>query len=117
MTIVGSRRMITWDDLAANPVAIYEKNVAASREITDYGEFLRVSTFDGDVRLPKIPALEPLRAQASAFVESIRHGRVVRSDGAFGLGVVRVLNEIDLELGDAANRGRQVENRQPMFAL
>ncbi|HEY7165098.1 MAG TPA: Gfo/Idh/MocA family oxidoreductase [Candidatus Binatia bacterium] len=116
MTIVGSKRMITWDDLAPNPVAIYEKSVAASREITDYGEFLRVSMFDGDVRFPKLPAVEPLRAQAAAFVEAIRRGSVERSDGAFGLGVVRILNEIDLELVDRTKGERRFENRQPTFA-
>jgi predicted dehydrogenase len=116
MTIVGSRRMITWDDLASNPVAIYEKTVAASREITDYGEFLRISMFDGDVRLPKIPTIEPLRAQASAFAEAIRCGRVERSDGAFGLAVVRVLNEIDVELADGGKSERRIEAGEPTFA-
>ncbi len=99
ITLVGSKRMITWDDLAlSNPVAIYEKAVQTDREIGDYGEFLRLSMLDGDVRLPKIQAEEPLKAQNLAFLAAIRDGKTPRSDGAFGLGVVRVLHQIQTRL-------------------
>src|SRR5262249_449256 len=82
MAIVGSKRMITWDDLAlANPVAVYEKTVETNKEVTDYGEFLRLSMFDGDVRLPKVKTEEPLKAQAEAFLTAIRRGRLEKSDG------------------------------------
>lgn len=96
LTLVGSKRMITWDDLAlSNPVAIYEKTVATNLEASDYGEFLRISMLDGDVHLPKVNADEPLRAQDGAFLRAVREGKTPRSDGAFGLGVVRVLNRIE----------------------
>ena len=95
ITLVGSKRMITWDDLAlSNPVAVYEKAVETNREISDYGEFLRVSMIDGDVRLPKVRAEEPLKAQNSAFIRAVRDGGPTRSDGAFGAGVVEVLKRI-----------------------
>lgn len=104
LTVVGSRRMITWDDLAlSNPVAVYEKSVEASREVTDYGEFLRLSMLDGDVRLPKIQGTEPLRAQDEAFLRAVREGKVSRSDGAFALGVVRVLGKIQAALARPAH--------------
>jgi predicted dehydrogenase len=95
MTVVGSQRMITWDDLAlSNPVAVYEKSVETKREVTDYGEFLRLSMRDGDVRLPKVQGEEPLKAQDSAFARAVREGSVPRSDGNFALGVVRTLRRI-----------------------
>ena len=102
LTLVGSKRMITWDDLAlSNPVAIYEKAVATKIESSDYGEFLRISMLDGDVHLPKVNADEPLRAQDGAFLRAVREGKTPRSDGAFGLGVVRVLNRIEVCLRSA----------------
>ena len=102
LTLVGSKRMITWDDLAlSNPVAIYEKAVATNLESSDYGEFLRISMLDGDVHLPKVNADEPLRAQDGAFLRAVREGKTPRSDGAFGLGVVRVLNRIEVCLRSA----------------
>ena len=64
------------------------------REVTDYGEFLRLSMRDGDVRLPKVQGEEPLKAQDSAFVRAVREGSVPRSDGSFALGVVRTLRRI-----------------------
>ena len=100
MTLVGSKRMITWDDLAlSNPVAIYEKAVETNREVTDYGEFLRLSMLDGDAHLPKVKAEEPLRAQDGAFVRAVREGKTPKSDGAFGVGVVRALQKVQAALG------------------
>lgn len=95
MTLVGSKRMITWDDLLlSNPVAIYEKSVETRQEVSDYGEFLRVAMLDGDVHMPKIQANEPLKLQNMEFAHAIRDGRAPRADGEFGLGVVRVLQEV-----------------------
>jgi len=102
MTIVGGKRMITWDDLAlSNPVAIYEKTVETNREISDYGEFLRVSMIDGDVRLPKVRAEEPLKAQNSAFLRAVRDGQTPKSDGVFAVGVVRALKKLQDSLAGA----------------
>jgi predicted dehydrogenase len=99
LTLVGSKKMITWDDLAlSNPVAIYEKAVETNVEATDYGQFLRLSMLDGDVHLPKVQSGEPLKAQDAAFVRAVRDGRVERSDGAFAMGVVRVLDAIEKSL-------------------
>lgn len=95
ITIVGSTRMITWDDMIlSNPVAIYEKMVEMDKEVTDYGEFLRVSMVDGDVRLPEVQAEEPLKSQAIAFVRAIQGGYLDKSSGEFALTVVRVLEAI-----------------------
>lgn len=92
ITIVGSKRMMTWDDLAlSNPVAIYEKTVETNKDVSGYGEFLRLSMLDGDVHLPKVQGIEPLKAQNSAFVAAIRDGAKLISDGSFGVGVVRTL--------------------------
>ncbi|MBS0656740.1 MAG: Gfo/Idh/MocA family oxidoreductase [Verrucomicrobia bacterium] len=96
VTLVGSRRMITWDDLAlSNPVAVFEKSVETKLEVSDYGEFLRLSMLDGDVRLPKVPTGEPLKAQDAEFLRAIREQRAPRSDGRFAVGVVHALQRIE----------------------
>ncbi len=95
ITVVGSQKMVTWDDLDTNtPVAIYEKGANANPDYNDYGEFLRISMWDGEVRLPKVHAEEPLKVQARYFLESLQKGSLERSDSAFALGVVRVLEAI-----------------------
>lgn len=99
MTFVGSRKMICWDDLAlANPVAIYDKSVETNRAVSDYGDHLRLSMFDGDVHLPKVPLDEPLKSQALAFLRAMREGRAERSGGEFALGVVRALAAVSRDL-------------------
>jgi len=103
MTIVGSKRMITWDDLSlSNPVAIYEKTVQTNMEIGDYGEFLRLSMLDGDVHLPRIHATEPLKVQASAFIKAVQTGDIPHSDSKCGVAVVRTLEKIDASLNSRA---------------
>ncbi len=92
ITLVGNRRMVTWDDLdLSTPVAIFDRGVNINPEPHDYGEFLRISMWDGDVRLPKIDMTEPLRAQCSHFLRAVATGTIDRSDGRFSRGVVRVL--------------------------
>jgi predicted dehydrogenase len=95
ITVVGKQKMVTWDDLELNtPVAIYNKGANAKQEYSDFGEFLRVSTWEGDVRLPKVDFDEPLKVQARYFLEAIGKGKVEHSDGFFALGVVESLEAV-----------------------
>ena len=95
ITVVGSQRMATWDDLQlTSPIAIFDKGAVAQPESGDFGEFLRLSMWDGDIRLPKVRSDEPVKRQAKCFLDAIEHGAVQRSDGAFAVGVVRALEAI-----------------------
>ena len=95
ITVVGSRQMATWDDLQlTTPIAIYDKGANTAQDYEDYGEFLRLSMWDRDVRLPKVEFVEPLKAQATEFLRSLQDGHNDRSDGMFGLRVVKVLEAI-----------------------
>ena len=95
ITAVGSRQMATWDDLQlTSPIAIYDKGANTAQDYEDYGEFLRLSMWDRDIRLPKVDFVEPLKAQAMEFLQSLQDGHSDRSDGTFGLRVVRVLEAI-----------------------
>ena len=95
ITAVGSRQMATWDDLQEpNPIAIYDKGVDTVRDYKDFGEFSRMPTWERDVRLPTISLDEPLRVQAIEFLKCLQHGGTVRSDGAFGLRLVKVLETV-----------------------
>ena len=99
ITVVGDQRMLTWNDLdLATPIAIYDKGVDVREGFRDFREFLRVSLRDGDVRLPKVASGEPLEIQDRAFVGAVIRGEASRSDGAFGLDVVRVLEAVDTSL-------------------
>jgi predicted dehydrogenase len=98
-TVVGSRRMATFDDQALEgKLKIYDKGF--DQNASSYGEYI---TRSGDIFSPQIPNLEPLRIECEHFVECVRSGRRPRSDGASGLRVVRVLEELQRSL-DASPR-------------
>ena len=95
ITVVGSQRMLTWDDLdLSSPVTIYDRGAVAVKSPAGFGGFDKVQTWDIGVSRPKITAAEPLRIQNKAFLESIQSGSVVRSDGRFALGVVHALQAV-----------------------
>lgn len=101
ITMVGSRKMVTWDDLdLTSPVAIYDRGASATPHSSEYGEFLRISMWDADVRLPKVNLEEPLKVQDRQFLDAIQKGKKgrTRSDGPFALGVVKVLEATSTSL-------------------
>lgn len=94
LTLVGSAKMVTWDDLnLTTPVAIYEKGAKSETDASSYGEFLRISMWEGDVRLPKVVQAEPLRTQDEYFLRAIGDRSLERCNGRFAAGVVRVLEQ------------------------
>jgi predicted dehydrogenase len=106
ITVVGDRRMATWDDLATlGPVMVFDKGVTKKpREYADFGEF-QLLTREGDVTVPRVPPAEPLRMQAQAFIEALEAPQTLRSDGRVGAQVVRVLAAINESM---ANGGAPV---------
>ena len=100
MTVVGSEKMIVYDDVASEgKVKIYDKGVYRRGDST-YGEF-QYKVHSGDITIPKIDMSEPLRNECAHFVECVRTGATPRTDGENGLRVVRVLEaaQKSLELG------------------
>ncbi len=99
-TVVGSRRMATFDDMALEgKLSIFDKGFDQTSR--GYGEYI---TRTGGIVSPQVPNVEPLRVECEHFVECIREGRRPRSDGASGVRVVRVLEELQRSL-DASARG------------
>ena len=96
-TVVGSRRMATFDDMAIEQkLTVYDKGV--DQPYKSYGEYIARS---GDVWSPSIPNDEPLRLECSHFLECVVGGERPRSDGESGLRVVRVLDELQSSLDSA----------------
>jgi predicted dehydrogenase len=97
-TVVGSRRMATFDDMALErKLTVYDKGF--EQDYRNYGEYIARS---GDVWSPVVPNDEPLRLECLHFVECVRDGATPRSDGESGLRVVRVLEELQRSLVDRA---------------
>ena len=79
MTIVGSKKMVVYDDMSDNKIAIYDKGIdqkAILGEKMDYDihGFPSFSLRSGDVLLPKIDFQEPLKVEINHFFDCIEKG-------------------------------------------
>jgi predicted dehydrogenase len=96
-TVVGSRRMATFDDMELErKVTVYDKGF--DERAGSYGEYI---TRSGDTWSPRTPNTEPLRAECEHFVACLRDGATPRSDGESGLRVVRVLEALQDSLASS----------------
>jgi predicted dehydrogenase len=100
-TVVGSQKMATFDDMELErKLTVYDKGF--DEDSRTYGEYI---TRSGDVFSPRIPNVEPLRVECEHFIDAIRSGQPPRSDGASGLRVVSVLEQLQDSL-DSRRNGR-----------
>ena len=91
LTIVGSKKMAVFDDLAANEkLRIYDKGAEFSGEYETYAEYVGLRF--GDITIPYIQSGEPLRVECQHFLECVRTRSRPLSDGQDGLRVIRVLD-------------------------
>ena len=91
MTVVGSEKMVTFDDMeATEKIRMYDKGAAIKHDITtSYAEV--ISLRFGDIVIPKVPSGEPLALECEHFISCVLDGMLIRSDGIEGLRVVQVL--------------------------
>ncbi len=92
-TIVGSEKMIVYDDTSSEPVRIFDSGVVFKDPET-FGEF-QLSYRAGDIVSPRINAAEPLSLELRDFCGSIRSGSEPRSSATVGLEVVRTIEAVD----------------------
>ncbi len=103
-TIVGSRKMLVYDDTATQEkIRIYDKRVTMDRYYDTFGDF-HFSYRYGDIQIPRVEESEPLRIECEHFVDCIRSGRTPSTDGLNGMRVVSVLEAANDSLRD---NGRQ----------
>jgi predicted dehydrogenase len=89
--ISGSRKMAVWDDVEpTEKIYIYDKGVVLDPSSSTLQQQM-VSYRLGDLHVPLIDNREALGKLVADFGASIRNGSPTRSDGAFGAGVVRVI--------------------------
>jgi len=101
MTIVGSRRMIVYDDLQSHEkIRVYDVRVDRPPHYDTFAEF-QYSYHYGDSYIPYIKQEEPLRTLTQHFVDCIRSGSKPTTSGQEGLELVRILEASSASL--AAN--------------
>ncbi len=91
MTIVGTRRMIVYDDLQPNEkLRVYDVRVERPPHYNTFAEF-QYSYHYGDSYIPHLQQEEPLRSLSQHFVDCIQTGATPVTGGREGLELVRIL--------------------------
>jgi hypothetical protein len=91
MTIVGSKRMIVYDDLAPlEKIRVFDTRVERPPHYDTFGEF-QYSYHYGDMYAPYIKQEEPLKTECQHFLDCINNGTTPVSCGKRGLELVRIL--------------------------
>jgi predicted dehydrogenase len=101
-TIVGSRKMVVYDDMSIEPVRVFDSGVVLS-DPASFGEY-RLSYRTGDILSPHITAAEPLFLEMEDFCAAIRRGSIPRSSAELGVEVVRTIEAVDASLAEDGAR-------------
>ncbi|OGH20264.1 MAG: hypothetical protein A3D74_04475 [Candidatus Levybacteria bacterium RIFCSPHIGHO2_02_FULL_37_13] len=93
ITIVGSKKMILFDDVQiSEKVKIFDKNanvIKATRGVS-FGEF-QIALNSGGIYIPRIVNKEPLKEELNHFISCIKENKNPITDGKNGLEVVKLL--------------------------
>jgi predicted dehydrogenase len=107
-TVVGSRRMVVFDDLDSEAkLRVYDKG--ADPVSGGFGEF-QFRLRRGDLHVPRTDLTEPLALELDHFLECCRTGARPRTDGWNGVRVVATLEAAQRSLDKG---GAQVEVNAP----
>lgn len=101
LTMVGSKKMVVFDELAApeDQVRIYNKGASLCDNGT-VGDGMHVQYRYGDITAPFIPYAEPLKNECGQFLVSIEDGSTPRSSGREALRVISILEAAHDSLAD-----------------
>ncbi len=121
--LVGSERMVIYDDGAPEPVRLFDRGVVY-RDPETFGEY-HLSYRSGDVISPRIESQEPLGLELADFVRAIQTDDPMEFHTAIARSVVRIVEaadeslrqggcEVSLDPGDIAT---QLTSRRELAAV
>lgn len=111
-TIVGSRKMVVYDDTSNEPVRVFDSGVML-RDPATFGEY-KLSYRTGDIVSPHIDASEPLGLEMADFCQAIVTGSTPASSTELGVEVVKIIEAVDRSF---RAHGSRVQVSEPLTAL
>lgn len=98
MTIVGSKRMVVYDDVAQQEkIRVFDMRVETPPHYDTFAEFHYAYHY-GDMYVPYVKQEEPLKTECQHFLECIRSGSEPLTGGKQGLDLVRILEASSVSL-------------------
>ncbi len=102
LTVVGSRKMVVYDDVSDDKIAIYDKGIdcenAVPKNPFDTVPAVKFVHRAGDILLPKVHWKEPLRTEAEHFLKCIRTSETPLTGPVHARQVVGVLEQAQSSL-------------------
>lgn len=92
LTVLGDKQMAVFEDTDVNePVKVYDTTLKYPKEDEPSGASFRL----GDIRIPRIPPIDPLATQLRHFVAYISDKEKPLTPAGEGVAVVRILEALD----------------------
>jgi predicted dehydrogenase len=103
ITIVGSKKMLIYDDAADSKITILDRGYDKIPEIGERMDFdqpnpTALTQRSGDIMMPSIKWKEPLKTEAEHFIECITEGKEPVTDIDHARKVVEILEKADTYL-------------------
>jgi predicted dehydrogenase len=114
-TVIGSRKMVVYDDTSTEPVRIFDSGVTLP-DPTTFGEY-KLTYRSGDIVSPRVEAAEPLYLELADFCGAILDGSELRSSLEVGIDVVRMIEAVDRSLEHDGMRVSVTEAEQVASGL
>jgi predicted dehydrogenase len=116
MTIVGTKRMIVYDDLQNHEkIRVYDVRVERPPHYDTFAEF-HYSYHYGDSYIPHLKQEEPLKMVCQHFIDCIRDGSEPATGGGAGLEMVRILEGASASLA-AGGAPIRLSTKSPVSAF
>ena len=98
LTLVGTDRMAVYDDLSENKIALFDKGIDRIAQLGvgmdfDEGGFELFRYRSGDVLLPAVPTLEPLKVEIDHWVDCVLNGVPCKTGPQHAQAVIRILEK------------------------
>jgi predicted dehydrogenase len=99
MTVVGDQKMVIYNDVSADQ-KLWLVDAGVARSTDGFGAYESMGDFQwrtraGDIQIPHIEMVEPLKLELQAFGSACQTGEPPLTDGRHGAAVVRALAAID----------------------
>jgi predicted dehydrogenase len=111
-TVVGSRKMVVYDDTSIEPVRVFDSGVTL-RDPGSFGEY-RLSYRTGDIVSPRVDVTEPLSRELDDFCHAIRTNSRPRANAQLGLEVVRMIEAAERSQLHGGARAEVLENPEAL---
>ena len=103
VTVVGSKKMVVFNDMETDQkIKIYDKGVDTPDYTDGFSEF-QTNYRTGDIVIPNVRFIEPLRHECQHFIDSIINHTDPCSSGADGLRVIKILEAAQVSISNGSH--------------